>query len=95
MPPAQAGEAGVVTVGRNPFAARLDRERGEVGVGHEVALCPYLTAKPRENGPVTRAGRHDNAARLRQKRLSELEGVLDGGGGVERLWVGDDPQKAA
>jgi len=35
--PAQARKARVVAVGRDPLAAGLDGEGGEVGVGHEVA----------------------------------------------------------
>ena len=42
--PAQLRETGETPVGRNPFAARFQGQRGQVRVRYEIALCPTLHA---------------------------------------------------
>ena len=81
MPPPQAGEAAVVAVGRDPLAAGLDRERGEVGVSHEVALRVGLAAEAREERPVSGPGLDGNGVRVRLNGVRERQrlAVLLGG----------------
>src|SRR5262249_48092737 len=56
MPDAKPREAAIVAVGRDPLAAGLDRERGEIRVGNEVAARTDLLAEAREDRPVMRSG---------------------------------------
>ena len=53
MANAKTGEATVVTVGRDPVAVGLDRDRGEVSVGDQVAACADLGAEFGEDLPVS------------------------------------------
>jgi hypothetical protein len=57
MPPAQSAEAAEVAVRRDPLAARLDRERSQVGIGDEVSLRVDVRARSLEDPPVACPGR--------------------------------------
>src|ERR1035438_2629958 len=50
--PSQDRKAAEVTVGGNPFAARLNCQRCQISIRDEVALGPCFRAKPLENFPV-------------------------------------------
>jgi hypothetical protein len=72
MPPAKPGEAAEVAIGRDPFAAGLDGERGEVGVGNEVSLRAGIAALALEDVPVPWAGHHGH-----RRRGGSTTGALD------------------
>jgi hypothetical protein len=55
MAPAQAGESREVAIGRDQLAPVLDRERGEVGVRHHVALRAGLRTDVAKDFPMARA----------------------------------------
>jgi hypothetical protein len=59
IPPADdaiaAREPAEVAVGGDPLASRLDRQRGEVGVGRQVALDARRPTEAGEDVPVALA----------------------------------------
>src|SRR5689334_20604481 len=52
VPPAQPRETRVVSIGGDPFAPVLDRQRGMIRVGNEIALGAGGEAELREDLPV-------------------------------------------
>jgi hypothetical protein len=95
VPPAQAGEPGVVAVGSDPLAARFDRERSKVGVRHEVASGSGFPAKPGKDVPVPLARFDLDGRGLLAEGIAELERVLDRVGIGEAARMGDDSDEAA
>jgi hypothetical protein len=95
MPPAEAGEAAVVTVGRNPLAARFDRQRGQECIGNEVAARLSLLAKGGENLSVPFAGRDQDSVGLISKEFAKLQSTRERRRRMKDLRVRDDPQKSA
>ncbi len=71
MTPAQPGEARIVATGRDPLAPRFDRERGQVGVRHQLAPGTAITHQAGEDPPVTTARRDPNGMRRRPDRVHE------------------------
>lgn len=54
--PAQPLEPTEITIGAHPFAARFDREGGEVGIGNQIAFGPDCSTQTGEDVPMARAG---------------------------------------
>lgn len=95
MPDAQPAKAGVVAVRGDPLAARLDRERGQERVGHEISPGAALTAEPGEDLPVSRPGRERNRVRARAHGLAERERSLRTGRFPEDTRVRHDADEPA
>lgn len=89
--PAQAGESGVITVVRNPFAAVLDGECGEPRVLNQVAPDSGFAAKANEDVPMTRTGYCDLTTWLIEHGASEIERYFNAGGVWVDSWVAGDP----
>ena len=73
--PAEAGEAGEVLVGGDPFAAVFDGEGSEPGVRDEVAGGAGLIDEIAEDRPVARAGVENPAVRLGEKSVGKAEDI--------------------
>ena len=71
IPPAQTRKAAVVPVARHPLASRLDRQRGQIGVGNQVALDPGIPTQADENVPVPLSGRDVDTVRMTPQRLGK------------------------
>ena len=80
MAPTESGEAAVVVIGRDPLAARLDREGGEVRVANEISSGARLPAEALEDRPVAPAWRDRDGVRLSTEDVHELQRRLDGFG---------------
>ncbi len=75
--PVQTRKQGVVAVGADPLAARLNGERRKIGVGHEISLGRYLAAQITKNVPMPRAGLHQYTVRLFAHLVGELQCLFD------------------
>lgn len=95
MAPTQALEPAEVPVGGDPFAACLDRQRGVVGIGHQVALHARLAAEPPKDLPMTLARGENHRIRLAPNRIDEAERPLDRCGRHEDSRMGGDTEEAA
>ena len=95
MAPAQSAEAAVIAVGRDPFAPRLDRQRGKVRVGHQVAAHAAVAAETLEDVPMPGAGPNVDAIRLAAQLLDKLQRIAERGRLSEYLRVGNHAQEAA
>src|SRR5215210_1790184 len=93
--PPQPRKAREVAVEGDPFAAPLDGERREPGVGDARAADVGVAAEAAEDGPVALAGLDDFAIRLVQKVIAEGECLRQGARLAERAVVGRDPNERA
>jgi hypothetical protein len=78
--PSKPREAGVVPVGRDPFAARLDSERREPRVLGEVTGRLCFRTQTLKDHPVAMARRGHRRIRLLENRSAEVENVLSRAG---------------
>ncbi len=95
MSPAKPGESTEVPVGRDPLTAALDRERGKVRVGDEVAAGAGGAAETLEDRPVAFAGRDEDRVRLGTKAIGELERGGDRDRWIEHPGMGHDAYESA
>jgi hypothetical protein len=95
MPPAEAWEPAVVTVGCNPLAARLDRQGGQKCVCNEVAGGARDRTEVNENLPVPIAWSDQDGVRLIAQELAKLERAPEWRRRMKNLWVRNDPQETA
>ena len=95
MPPAEAREPAVITVGCYPLATRLDSQSGQKCVGHEVASGAGLRTEASENLPVPIAWSDQDGVRLIAQELAEFERASEWRRRMKDLGVRDDPQEAA
>lgn len=94
MPPPQAGEAAEVSIAGDQLTSALERERGEVGIRHEVAACAGPDAQALEDLPVTRTRTNVHDVRLVAEGVGEQESLLDRCGRGEDARVGRDAEEA-
>jgi hypothetical protein len=92
---ANAGEAGIVAVGRDPLGFRLQSERRRIGIGDEVTTGPGPPAEVEKDLPVTRPRCEHDQMLMLAEFADECHRPLDGGRRVEDPGVRDDPQAAA
>ena len=95
VPPTKSGEPTEVPVGRDPLAARFDRDRREIRVGHEIALYARIEAQPPEEVPMTRTGFDPYAIRLVAQLLGERECIGGPAWALEYLGMRHHPNEAA
>src|SRR3954454_7089566 len=88
MPRPQTGEPCKVTVSRNQFAAMLDRERGEVGVGDERAV--NVRAQVCKDVPMPTTRNDHDRARPIQEPLAETDGRFHRRWGVKDFRIRHD-----
>jgi hypothetical protein len=80
LAPAEARKAGVVSVGYDPFTARLDRQSGEPSVLRKISRRFRLDTQVLEDRPMPLAGHGNGGIRLFQPQPAEIEHVCPGGG---------------
>ena len=73
MGPTESGKPREIPVGRDEFAALLDCQCGEFGVGNELARRFGANAEIEMAFP----GRHDEGIRLTRQRPNELNGLVE------------------
>src|SRR5438876_12450684 len=73
MPPLQAGEPRKSAIKRQPFATKLDRQRGMERVRHKIASRIASPAEIDENFPVTRARPEKMHLFTRSKVFQKIE----------------------
>ena len=83
--PSEPREAGIVSIGRDPFTAGLYSQGGEPCVLGEIAGCLGFRAQVLENRPVAISRCCNRRIRLLEKRSTEVEDV------VSRAGMGVDP----
>ena len=88
--PPQAREAGVVAVGRDPLAARFDRDSREERVGHDVPLRVHPAAEVGEDPPVSFARGDLDGVGLPAQSLDELKRLLEEEARPKRAGIPDD-----
>jgi hypothetical protein len=71
MADAQPAETSVIAVGGDPFAAGLDRKRGEVRISNQVPARAGVGAEAGEDRPVSPSGREQRRVWLGAKGLAE------------------------
>ena len=93
--PAKPAESTEVPVGRDPLAARFDRDRCEIRIGHEIALHARIETQPPEEVPMTRTGFDAHAIRLVAQLLGERECVGSTAWALEYLGMRHHANEAA
>src|SRR5437879_1188375 len=94
--PAEAGEAREVRVGRVELGLMLDRQRGQVRVGGEIAGRAQRLEQAKEDLDVPIAGMHDARAGPREPRAHVGAGPGHGQWIFEHLSAGreaDEPEE--
>ena len=87
-----SGKRAEIAVGRDQLAPMFDGQRRQVCVRHERPL--NLPAQPDENVPMPPAGSDHDCTRPRHQLLTEPDGGVHRGRGIEDSPVRHDPQKA-
>jgi hypothetical protein len=91
----EVGEAREVPVVGDPFASRLDRQRGEVRVGHEVPRRVRRRAELPEQLEVTSSGSDHDAVVMTTEGFDVCESSVERSRLDEDPGMGDDPDDPA
>ena len=93
--PTQAWIATEIPIRREEFVARLDRQRGKIGVGHMIAASRGLPAELYENIPMIGSWDDGHTMRRRPDLLNEIKGRLQGNGRIKNGRVRRHAEKPA
>lgn len=94
VPPSEFGETRIVSIRGDPFAPRLNRKGGEIGIRNKVAACIGLPAKRRENLPVTSTWVDFNAIGQSFDSFDKAKCVVQRAGRIKNSRMSDDSKKA-
>src|SRR6185295_3782556 len=95
MLPAKAGKPGKVAIRGDPFAIGFDGQRGQMRVGHEIAMRGHRATELGEDSPMPRPRRDGNARRARADLLAKGQSDFERGRLVEDLRVRHDAHETA
>jgi hypothetical protein len=95
MSPRQTGEAGIVSISRDPFRATLNGKRGQIGISNDVALGIGLATQALKNIPVTLAGGKRHGVGMFSYCGGERQGTVGRRGIAKHTWMGYDSQETA
>jgi hypothetical protein len=93
MPPAESWEPAVVTVRRDPLAARLDSQSRQISIGDKVAFDACRPAKPCEDLPMPSAWSYDDAIGLAAHFRSKAKRVFPSRRQPEDPRMGHNPEE--
>ena len=93
MPPVESWEAAVVTVRRDPLAARFDSQSCQISIGDKVPFDARRPAKPCEDLPMPSAWSYDDAIGLTAHFRGKAKGVFPSGRELEDPRVGHNPEE--
>ena|SRR5665213_1844316 len=95
MSPAQAGKPRKITVRRNPFGARFDRQGGKIGVANQIAFGVRCLAQSAENFPMALARGYHHATRVSAKGVYIAQRFIERCGLLKNLRVSEYPHHSA
>lgn len=95
MPPAQAGEATVISIRSDPLAPALYRQGREIRVRYEIPFRAHFQAQAAKDRPMSRAGVHANAVRRLAQLIRKRERGRNGARLVKDLGVGGNADEPA
>ena len=95
MTPLQAGESRKATIKSQPFAAKLNRQRGVERVWHKITARVSSTAEIGEDSPVSGSGPQKMHFLARTKIIDEFKRLSQWSRLLKDFWMRDDPQATA